>query len=199
VPRIRASSVAEHVAHQRAAVFEAAVDLFVTQGYGEVSMGDIAARVGLARNSLYRYFPDKAHILLEWFRDEMPRQAGRSAELLVGDEPPVERIERWALDQLDYAHQPEHALMAALPDLLAGADADTRAELAEVHRTIAGPLDVALAEAGVSGPDDRRIVAELLSGLVLAAGRAEGDRPDAAVRAHLRTALRAVVADAVDG
>ena len=45
-----------------------------------MSMGEIAAEVGLARNSLYRYFPDKAHILLEWFRDELPRQAARSAE-----------------------------------------------------------------------------------------------------------------------
>jgi AcrR family transcriptional regulator len=196
VPRIQADSVAEHVAQQRAAVFAAAVELFVAEGYGEVSMGDIAARVGLARNSLYRYFPDKAHILLEWFRDELPRQAGRSAELLSGPGAPDERIGRWALDQLDYAHEPEHALMASLPELLAGADADTRAELAEVHRTMATPLDAALADAGVRKAADRRVVADLLGGLVLAAGRSEADGPDPAVRRHLLAALAAVVEQA---
>jgi AcrR family transcriptional regulator len=196
VPRIQADSVAEHVAQQRAAVFDAAVTLFVEEGYGEVSMGDIAARVGLARNSLYRYFPDKAHILLEWFRDELPRQAARSAALLSGPGDPDERIGRWALDQLDYAHHREHALMASLPDLLAGADADTRAELAEVHRTMATPLDSALAEAGVADPGDRRVVADLLGGLVLAAGRSEVDGADPVVRRHLLEAMRAVVTQA---
>lgn len=191
MPRIQADSVAEHVAQQRAAVFDAAVTLFVEEGYGEVSMGDIAARVGLARNSLYRYFPDKAHILLEWFRDELPRQAERSAALLEGAGDPVERIGRWAIDQLDYAHHPEHALMASLPDLLAGAD--TRAELAEVHRTMAGPLEAALADAGIDDPDERRVVAELVGGLVLAAGRCEPTSPDPVVRARTLAAIAAVV------
>lgn len=196
MPRIQADSVAEHVAQQRAAVFDAAVALFVEEGYGEVSMGDIAARVGLARNSLYRYFPDKAHILLEWFRDELPRQAQRSATLLAGDGAPDERVATWALDQLDYAHEPEHALMASLPDLLAGADADTRSELAEAHRQIAAALDTALEEAGIAGVADRRVVAELLGGMVLAAGRSEADGPDPVVRHHLLDAMRAVVAQA---
>lgn len=196
MPRIQADSVAEHVAQQRAAVFDAAVALFVEEGYGEVSMGDIAARVGLARNSLYRYFPDKAHILLEWFRDELPRQAERSAALLDGGGAPDERVATWALDQLDYAHEPEHALMASLPDLLAGADADTRTELAEAHRQMAAALDSALEEAGIGGVADRRVVAELLGGMVLAAGRSEVDGPDPVVRRHLLEAMQAVVTQA---
>jgi AcrR family transcriptional regulator len=127
VPRIQADSIAEHVAQQEAAVFEAAIRLFCEHGYAQVTMGDIAADVGLARNSLYRYFPDKAHILLRWFRAELPRQTERSRALLAGDGPPVERIKRWADDQLDYAHQPEHRLIAALSDAVPNLDADTRA------------------------------------------------------------------------
>jgi AcrR family transcriptional regulator len=132
VPRISAASVPEHVAQQRAAVFEAAMELFVTEGYGQVSMGDIASKVGLARNSLYRYFPDKAHILLEWFRDELPRQAAHSAEILGADGPPTERISRWA-------------------------------------------------------------VAELLGGLVLAAGRCEPDGPDPMARTRMLDAIESLV------
>src|SRR5690606_10118161 len=74
VPRISAESVAAHVARQEAAVLDAAVRLFSERGYSEVTIGDIAAEVGLARNSLYRYFPDKDHILLAWFRRELPGQ-----------------------------------------------------------------------------------------------------------------------------
>jgi AcrR family transcriptional regulator len=195
VPRITAASVAEHVAQQRAAVFDAAVGLFVAEGYANVSMGEIAAQVGLARNSLYRYFPDKAHILLEWFRDELPRQAARSAELLHGDGPPTERITSWALDQLDYARAPEHDLLAALPDLLAGADAETRVELAEAHREMLAPLDAALVDAGVTDAADRTVVAELIGGLVLAAGRCESNGPDRRARARMRVAIEALVSD----
>jgi AcrR family transcriptional regulator len=193
VPRISAASVPEHVAQQRAAVFEAAMELFVTEGYGQVSMGDIASKVGLARNSLYRYFPDKAHILLEWFRDELPRQAAHSAEILGADGPPTERISRWAIDQLDYAHQPEHELLVALPELLAGADDATRTELAEVHRELLAPLDAALLDAGITAAADRRVVAELLGGLVLAAGRCEPDGPDPMARTRMLDAIESLV------
>jgi AcrR family transcriptional regulator len=193
VPRITAASVAEHVAQQRAAVFDAAIGLFVAEGYANVSMGEIAAQVGLARNSLYRYFPDKAHILLEWFRDELPLQAARSAELLRGDDAPTERITRWATDQLDYAHRPEHELLAGLPELLAGADAETRAELAEAHREMLAPLDEALLDAGITEAHDREVVAELIGGLVLAAGRCEPDGPDPRARTRMTAAIEGLV------
>ena len=169
------------------------MELFVTEGYGQVSMGDIAAKVGLARNSLYRYFPDKAHILLEWFRDELPRQAAHSAEILGADGPPTERICRWAIDQLDYAHQPEHQLLVALPELLAGADDATRTELAEVHRELLAPLDTALLDAGITAAADRRVIAELLGGLVLAAGRCEPDGPDPTARTRMLDAIESLV------
>ena len=52
-----------------------AIRLFLERGYENVTLGDIAVGIGLARNSLYRYFPDKAHILLRWFQSELP---GRS-------------------------------------------------------------------------------------------------------------------------
>ena len=130
-------------------MFEAAIRLFCEQGYAQVTMADIATDVGLARNSLYRYYPDKAHILLRWYRTELPRQSERSRALLAGDGPPVERIKRWADDQLDYAHQPEHRLIAALADAVPNLDADTRAELADSHDELFAPLDETLAEAGV--------------------------------------------------
>ena len=74
MPRISADTIAEHVARQEAAVLDAAVRLFVERGYREVGLADIAAEVGLARSSLYRYVPDKAHLLVQWYRREVPAQ-----------------------------------------------------------------------------------------------------------------------------
>ena len=190
MPRIQADSIAEHVAQQEAAVFEAAIRLFSEHGYAQVTMGDIAADVGLARNSLYRYFPDKAHILLRWFRAELPRQSERSRSLLAGDGPPVERIKQWADDQLDYSHQPEHRLIAALADAVPNLDADTRAELADSHDELFAPLDETLAEAGVGRAADRSAMTDLIGGLVLsAAQREERVGPDPTVRALVAVAI----------
>ncbi len=193
MPRIHAASLAEHVAQQRATVLRAAIELFVARGYGQVGMGDIAAEVGLARNSLYRYFPDKAHILLEWFREELPVQAQRSARALAGDGTPVERIGRWALDQLDYAQQPEHGLIASLAELEDDLDPDARAELADSHRTVLAPLDATLREAGIRSRRERTATAALIGGLVLAASRAEGARDDAVVRRRLLAGIGGLV------
>lgn len=106
MPRITAGSVAEHVAHQEQAVFDAAIALFTEHGYSHVTLTDIAREVGLASNSLYRYFPTKASILLRLYANEMPTQIQRSADLLNGGGTPADRINRWAAAQIDYAHRP---------------------------------------------------------------------------------------------
>ncbi|MEZ5136913.1 MAG: helix-turn-helix domain-containing protein [Acidimicrobiales bacterium] len=66
-PRITAPTIAEHAACQETAILDAAADLFAERGVVGTEMADIAEAVGIARSSLYRYFPDKDHILLAWF------------------------------------------------------------------------------------------------------------------------------------
>lgn len=195
MPRISASSVADHVAQQEAAVFDAAIRLFATRGYRNVSLGDIAAEVGLARNSLYRYFPDKAHILLRWYRAELPVQAERAAAVLTGPAAPAERLAAWVDDQLDYAARPEHALVASLAEVLPDLDDTTRAELADSHRHLLAPLDTALRDAGVKRSDDRAIVAELIGGLVMAAAQHEqrAGGPSRKVRRQVLAAVRGLL------
>jgi AcrR family transcriptional regulator len=43
---------------------EAAVDLFLEQGYENTSVAEIAERAGLAKSSFFRHFPDKREVLL---------------------------------------------------------------------------------------------------------------------------------------
>ncbi|MBS1882493.1 MAG: TetR/AcrR family transcriptional regulator [Actinobacteria bacterium] len=192
MPRISAETVAEHVERQEAAVYEAAMRLFLERGYAAVSLADIAAAVGLKRNSLYRYFPDKAHILLRWLRRELPEQVAESEHLLGGGGDPLERIQDWATYQLDYARRPEHRLIAALPDLARDLDQATRAELADSHRRLLAPLDDALAEAGLAEPVERRAAGRMIWGLVLAAAEAESGGVVPAVRERLGRAIVAL-------
>lgn len=166
--------------------------LFTERGYAAVSLADIAAQVGLKRNSLYRYFPDKAHILLRWLQRELPAQAAESRRLLTGGDP-LERIQRWVDHQLDYARRPEHRLVAALPELAGSLDVDSRADLAAIHADLLAPLDGALAEAGLADVGEREAVARLIGGLVLTAAEAEAQGAEpGALRERLRRAVAAL-------
>ncbi|GAB2656005.1 TetR/AcrR family transcriptional regulator [Gordonia jinhuaensis] len=170
MPRITGASLAEHVADQRAAAFTAAIELFVERGYEQVTLGDIAARIGLARNSLYRYFPDKAHILLSWFEQEVPAQVRRTAEILGGSGSAPDRIRAWVRDQIDYARRPEHVLMSRIGTLVPELDPEARAQLVTAHDQLVAPLYDVLAQAGVR-ESDRQMVAEMIQGVVIVAAR----------------------------
>lgn len=198
MPRIKAASIAEHVAEQEQAVFTTAIRLFLERGYDHVTLGDIASEIGLARNSLYRYFPDKPHILLRWLQRELPRQAGRSAELLSGTGRPARRIEAWALDRLDYAATPEHALITAIGTIVPDLDQATRTELASSHDAMLRPLLDTLGEAGVQACDDQRVVAYMIQQLVLTAARADASAA-AAGRRYLLQGIRGLLGQPAAG
>lgn len=179
MPRISAGSVAEHVAQQERAVFGAAIGLFLERGYEAVTLAEIASEVGLARNSLYRYFPDKASILLRWYRNEMPALVQRSVDLLDGDDAPGRRIARWATAQLDYSREPEHHLIAALGPAASDLSPEALGELANSHEQLMAPLLATLAEVGLEGAE-LAATADLLWNAILAQSRRElrtGDDP----------------------
>jgi AcrR family transcriptional regulator len=195
VPRIQADTIAEHVAHQRAAVLDAAVTLFTTRGYSEVSLADIASEVGLARSSLYRYVPDKLHLLVEWYRAAVPRTIAEWEDAVAGDDPPAERIKRWAHTYLRWAASPEHQLVGPLTESLGQLDEEARAEILVLHRTMMQVINRVVAEAGI--PEDQVPgTVELLAGATLGAARAEARQGgvDDALRQRLSSAIDALLA-----
>lgn len=193
MPRIKAENIAEHVAHQRAAVVDAAERLFVTKGYHEVSLGDIAAEVGLARNSLYRYVPDKTHLLVEWYRHAVPRTIETWRAAIDGSDDPAERLQRWARAYLEWANSPEHRLVAPLTDSLGTLDDETRAEVAALHRSMMAVVAEVVRDAHVAVEQVDGTV-DLLAGVVLGAARAEAaGGPDPAIRHRLDAAITAII------
>ena len=197
MPRIKADNIEEHVAHQRAAVLDAAVRLFTTNGYHDVSLGDIAAEVGLARNSLYRYVPDKTHLLVEWYRHAVPRITDTWRTATEGNEDPARRLQRWARVYLAWANSPEHRLVAPLTDALDTLADDTRAEVATLHRSMMDVVAAVVRDAHITDGQVSGTV-DLLAGLVLGAARAEAARgPDPATRHRLDAAIAAIAASPV--
>jgi AcrR family transcriptional regulator len=195
VPRIKADSIADHVAQQQAAVLDAAVALFVERGYADVSLGDVAAEVGLARNSLYRYVPDKVHLLVQWYRGAVPETVEAWTAAVAGDARPAERLVRWAQTYLAWARSPEHQLVGPLTDALPTLDAETRAEVAALHRSMMDVVAGVVAEAGVAD-DEVPGTVHLLAGLVIGAARGERDGgDDPALERRLHAAIAAIVAD----
>lgn len=194
MPRIKADSIVDHVAQQQAAVLEAAVRLFVARGYAEVGLGDIASEVGLARNSLYRYVPDKVHLLVDWYRQVVPQTVEAWTTAVAGDDPPAVRLQRWARTYLAWARSPEHQLVAPLTDALPSLDEATRAEVTDLHRSMMDVVAGVVVDGGVPSREVAGTV-HLLAGLVIGAARAEQTGGDgAALLERLDAAIVAVVA-----
>ena len=195
MPKIAADSVHEHVARQEAAVISAAIKLFNERGVRDVSLADIAGEVGLARNSLYRYFPEKAHILAAWFRVTIAPLVELSNAIAASDQPSSVRLNRWVDAQFDYLTAPDHAAMLIASNELTALPDDVRDELGAGHRELYGSLARILRDAFVDRPD-RRI--EIITMLIAAVTRsaAEQVRSGADIdetRTELRRATLALV------
>ncbi len=200
MPRISAPSIAEHVARQEAAIIEAAAQLFAEKGVAGTDMGDIAHAVGLARSSLYRYFPDKHHILIRWFELELLPIMEHSNQILQRDDPVDERLATWLDYQLDEMATPEHDVLLRLGEEAAASSTEVRTAIAEGHiamyRTLGAVMDEALEAHRTKGTRrrDPAVVTQLLTGLIAAAGRAILNGADpATVRAEAHRSLRAVL------
>lgn len=189
MPRIDAASIEEHVRLQTARILDAANALFRARGYRQTDMDDIAAAVGLARNSLYRYYRNKDHLLLAcvardmgaWV-EEMRTLDGRYAD-------PVERIGVWLDLQIDLATGPTHATLEMIGELRE-APAEVRREIATLHEAPAIVLEAAVAEVLRGKRRDIALVAALIAGMADAgASQALHRGNKAAVKRELRAAV----------
>lgn len=161
------SIASERVQRSRAAVLNAAVDLFVENGVSGVTVDGVVARSGVAKTTIYRHWESREALLLDVFRRFDHRFDPPPAEL-----PPLERL-RLLLEQLQtLLATPEWS--RALPALLDVAR--RREEFAELHQPAdhPGPLSSAIAAAVAAGdlPEDLTIgegLMQLVGPLTMAA------------------------------
>ncbi|MFJ3615688.1 MULTISPECIES: TetR/AcrR family transcriptional regulator [Streptomyces] len=190
MPKIHAASVADHRSQQRAALLDAAREVLAEGDASKVTFAEVARRTGLARNSVYKYFPDRGHLLTEVVREAAPRWTERiRAALAAAGDSPEERVAAHVTAQLEMVRDGEHRVARSTAD--AQDAAALRAGADEAHRALLDPLVDALRELG---DDDPLMTARLLQGFVNAATTAleAGAAYDAVTDRTVRLAVAAL-------
>ena len=77
---------------RRHEIFDASVNLFLTQGFRETSMREIADAAKMGKSSLYDYFKTKDDILLWAVEDELMDLTSEAQEIANQPRPALERL-----------------------------------------------------------------------------------------------------------
>jgi AcrR family transcriptional regulator len=181
-PRISAPTVAEHRARQHAALVDAARTLLLGQGASAVTPGAVGAAAGLARSSVYEYFPTAGDLLAELAVEAFARWTATVRAAVEAEEPGWPQVDAYLRASLRLVADGEHRIAGLLAD--APLPAACRFELRRLHDGLAEPLRAALEALAV--PDPALSVA-LVEGVLGAATREveAGADPDRVIGATL--------------
>lgn len=166
MPKIEASTVAEHRAMREQQVLQTASDLLVEGGPQALSPAAVAKRARISRTAVYHYYPSSAELLLGAL-EHLMAQAVRELEAAVDEAGPgpMDKIEAYVRTSL---HSAATGYCAGLIDPSAIPD-NQRSRLAEWHERLLAPLrDIAQ---DCSAPD-ATLAAQLVQGMIDAAARA---------------------------
>lgn len=86
------TAIEERWGSRREQILDAAQDLFHRQGYANTSLDDIARAVGIKREGLYYYFPNRTEILITIIKPLGLQLRDRVREILESNETPEEKI-----------------------------------------------------------------------------------------------------------
>lgn len=189
MPRIEAPTIEEHVRLQTERLLDAASALFRRQGLQGTDMGDIASAVGLARNSLYRYYPNKEHILVACVQRDMGPFIRRIEGLEKAFPEPRARIDAWIDMSIDIATSPAHATLELISEIRE-ASPELREQVMHLHRAPNGVLETAVRSALGRQRRDPALVTAMIAGMVQSgAGQAIRRGSQVAVKRELKSAV----------
>lgn len=193
MPKIAAENIEEHVRRQTGRILDVATELFTTSGYRATDLGAIARNMGLARNSLYRYFQSKDHILVAVMQREMMPYVERTRSLAIEYRDPAERIEAWLGLQMELATGPCHAMIRMLGDIDQASD-ETRAQIRILHEAPRDVLEQAVSELLGDTDRDPKLVSAMIASMVeSAAGVAICSGDIGSVMPELEESVRGVL------
>lgn len=191
VPKINASSVPEHRAHQRQVLIDAARDLLVAEGTTALNFARVSGAVGLARSSVYEYFADRSALIVAVVAAEFPKWDHAARQAMATTEDPVEQVLAYARIQLELVAAGEHRIAVALRGV--ALTDDVHRQFRELHLRLTAPLRDALAGSG-TGTDPSRWAGYVQGVIDAATIQLEGgEDPESAIPgalAFLRAALR---------
>jgi AcrR family transcriptional regulator len=186
MPRINAATVAEHRAHQRRALLDAAREALLDGGYPALSFSELARRTGLARPTVYSYFQTKEEIVVALCEIELPRVGAETDQAVARANGPREQLAAFVRAQLRAARDRRYRIAHALVD--APLSDQTRRTIMALHHELmpsAVPIFTEL------GHPDPAIAAALLQGLINAAVTAmdAGESPRRIAQSTIDAAL----------
>jgi AcrR family transcriptional regulator len=182
MPRIRGASIEEHHELVWAGLAAAMRQLLLERDYDSITMGHLAARSGLARNTLYNYAADKSALVLALTRrvgepavERVTTIAGRTAE------PAAERLraiievvlEAFQDQVLQLMFRPGSGLPFA--DLPKGPDSPFHTIVVEVENVVRDGV----ARGEFRDVGDVQLTVELLSGVMRSGAERIGRDPAA--------------------
>lgn len=196
MPRIRGASIEEHHEMVWADLAEAMQQLLLERDYDSINLGHIAARTGLARNTLYNYARDKSQLVRALTQRACRPVAERVAAIAArSTDPAAERMREIIEAVLDASTDRAMQLMfrpgsgplvAELPE---GPDSPFHAIVVEVENVVRDGI----ARGEFRDVGHVHIAVELLSG-AMRAGAERVNRDPAAYAATVRAARQIVLA-----
>ncbi|MFC8073920.1 TetR/AcrR family transcriptional regulator [Streptomyces sp. NPDC057307] len=203
MPRIRGASIEEHHEMVWTDLAEAMRQLLLERDYDSINMGHIAARAGLARNTLYNYARDKNALVLA-----LTERAGRPTVERVAviaarsPDPATERMREIIgvvleafMDQiLQLMFRPSAAPPVECSEVPTGPDTPFHAIVIEVENVVRDGI----ARGEFRDVGDVHLAVELLSG-VMRAGAERIGRDPAAFAPTVQSAREIVLASLADG
>jgi AcrR family transcriptional regulator len=162
---------AERTERTRAALLDAARELFAEKGFAATGREDIAARAGVTSGALYHHFESKAAVgiaVIEAVSDELARTVVKAA---LTTKEPREQVRRSARAYVEACADPAIARLLLEAPLLIPPD-----RLRELNEaTCVQLLDPVLDRLDVAG--DRHVAARLVLGMLDDAALLVADQP----------------------
>ena len=174
MPKISAASVREHRAQRLSQLIDAAEAILAEQGVHALTAGAVAARVGLARNSIYRYFDSIDELIELVVTREYPTWMATVRAAVDAAPTPAARVVAYVRSNLELAARGRHGWRAAVAQRTMPEASLKR--IGELHKTLTAILTSAVDELGVDHP---RLLESVLHALVEASIRRidAGDEP----------------------
>jgi AcrR family transcriptional regulator len=196
MPRIRGASISEHHEMVWAGLADAMRQLLRERDYDAITMGHIAARTGLARNTLYNYGRDKSALVVA-----LTERVGRPAVERVAAiaarsaEPAGDRLREIVAAVLEAFRDTVLQLMFRPGPGLPFADAPKGpgSPFHEVVVEVEGVVRDGVARGEFRDVGDVALTVELLSGVMRSGAERIGRDPDA-FEATVRAAQEIIVA-----
>jgi AcrR family transcriptional regulator len=153
--------------HDRAAVLEAAVALFIRKGYDATSIDDVARSLGVTKSAVYHHVSSKEELLADTLDEALDELDATVDAATRGDGPAVERLRTAVQRSVEVlvAHQSAVTLLLRVHGN-SGTETAALRRRRRIDRALAGLVQAAVDEGALRRDLDPDVVSRLVFGMV---------------------------------